>query len=153
MVDEINPRKGQAVLFSYIRYLDPVPLSDEYPKELPLKFSFILLFTGIAENELLLEHLGRSCNDLTTIKFKDHHQYTVADLERIQKTFESLPTQKKLLVTTEKDAMRLNLPEFNSILKTMPVYYIPIEVDFHEPDKQIFDQLILEYAKKNKRDR
>ncbi len=152
IIDELKPKPHQQVFFSYIRYLDPVPLRKDEPVPIPPKLSFILLFTGIADNELLQEHLGRLCNDLTTIKFGDHHKYSKEDLQRIQKTYDGLPTQKKLLVTTEKDAMRLGLPELEPILSTMPIYYIPIEVELHEPDKQPFDQLILEYVKKNKRD-
>jgi len=153
IIDEIKPTKDQSVLFSFIKYLDPIPLHDYSPADLPTKFSCILLFTGIADNELLKEHLGRICNDLTIIKFRDHHRYTIEDIQRIEETFNGLPTQKKLLVTTEKDAMRLRTAELNPFLKTLPVYYVPIEIDFHEPDKQIFDQLILDYVKKNKRNR
>jgi tetraacyldisaccharide 4'-kinase len=151
IIDDIKPAKGQTVLFSFIKYLDPVPLHDYLPSELPSKFSFILLFTGIADNELLKEHLGRMCNDLTTIKFRDHHRYTPEDIQSIKEKFDDLPTQKKLLLTTEKDAMRLKTTDLSQVLKTLPVYYLPIVIDFHETDKQIFDQLILDYVKKNKR--
>lgn len=152
IIEEIKPLPHQKVFFSFIRHLDPVPFNDDIPIELHAKFSFILLFTGIADNELLLDHLHRMCNDLTTITFKDHHTYTLQDLERIQQAYESLPTQRKLLVTTEKDAMRLNEPQLKTFLAKIPLYYIPIEVDFHEPDKLQFDQFIQEYVKKNKRD-
>ena len=153
IIDDIHHAGNQQVLFSYIKYLDPVPLFDHLTSVLPSKFSFIMLFTGIADNELLKEHLGRMCNDLTTIKFGDHHHYVLKDLQKIKEKFDGLPTQKKLLITTEKDAMRLRTSELNGILKTLPVYYIPIEIEFHEHDKQLFDQLILDYVKENKRNR
>jgi tetraacyldisaccharide 4'-kinase len=153
IIDDINTKVNQKVLFSYIKYMAPVPLFDNQTSVLPAKFSFILLFTGIADNELLKEHLGRMCNDLTSINFGDHHRYSLKDMERIKEKFEGLPTQKKLLVTTEKDAMRLKTSELAGIIKTLPLYYIPIEIEFHDQDKQLFDPLILDYVKKNQRNR
>ena len=153
IIAEIKPMYHQQVFFSYIKYGGPVPLNENTPSAIPLKLSFILLFTGIADNDLLKEHLARLCTDLTTIEFRDHHQYTLKDLERIKNKYEGLPTQKKLLVTTEKDTMRLRTTELSQLLKTMPIYYIPIEVDFHGEDKNVFDKTILDYVEKNKRDR
>jgi tetraacyldisaccharide 4'-kinase len=153
IIADIKPKPHQRVYFSYIRYGEPIPLNDHLQTEPQQKYSFILLFTGIAYNDLLKEHLGRMCNDLTTIEFKDHHQYTEQDLRNIMSKFDGLPTQKKILITTEKDVMRLRTPELNAILKTMPIYYIPIEIDFHGDDKQSFDKSVLDYAEENKRNR
>jgi tetraacyldisaccharide 4'-kinase len=151
IIDEIGPKGHQQVFFSYVKYLDPMPLHDHLPVILPPRFSFILLFTGIAEDDLLKEHLSRICNDLTTIKFRDHHHYTNQDLQRIKEKYDTLPTSKKILITTEKDAMRLKMPELSTELKKLPVYYIPIEIDFHESDKPLFDKKILDYVNENKR--
>jgi tetraacyldisaccharide 4'-kinase len=148
---DIRPKNHQQVFFSYIKYGEPLPVNDHKPETLPSKHSFILLFTGIADNDLLKEHLGRICNDLTTIEFGDHHKYTLKDLEKIRNRYEGLPSQKKLLVTTEKDAMRLRTTELTQIVKAMPIYYIPIEIDFHGEDKQLFDKTIIGYVAENKR--
>lgn len=153
IIDDIKPKSHQRVYFSYIKYGMPIPLNDHFQKELQQKYSFILLFTGIASNDLLKEHLGRMCNDLTTIEFKDHHRYTEVDLRKIMNKYDSLPTQKKILITTEKDVMRLRTPDLNVILKSMPIYYIPIEIDFHGDDKLSFDKSVLEYVEENKRNR
>ena len=153
IITDIQPKQYQKVFFSYIKYGDPLPLYEHLPVNFPARHSFILLFTGIADNDLLKEYLGRICNDLTTIEFRDHHKYTTRDLEKIKCKYDGLPSQKKILITTEKDVMRLRIPELNDILKTMPIYYIPIEIDFHGEDKQSFDQTILKYVEKNKRNR
>ena len=153
IIDDLRPKPHQRVYFSYIKYGTPIPLHDQAPADLQQKYSFILLFTGIANNDLLKEQLRRMCNDLTTIEFKDHHQYKEQDLRNIMSKYDDLPTQKKILITTEKDVMRLRIPDLNAILKTMPIYYIPIEIDFHGEDKQLFDKTILDYAEENKRNR
>jgi tetraacyldisaccharide 4'-kinase len=153
IIADLKPKPHQRIYFSFIKYRDPIPLHDQFPVDYQQKYSFILLFTGIANNDLLKEHLRRMCNDLTTIEFKDHHQYKEQDLSKIISKYNDLPTQKKILITTEKDVMRLRTTDLNPILKTMPIYYIPIEVDFHGDDKQSFDKSVLEYVEKNKRNR
>jgi tetraacyldisaccharide 4'-kinase len=153
IVADLKPKPHQSVFFSFIKYGEPIPLHDHFSADSQQKYSFILLFTGIANNDLLKEHLRRMCNDLTTIEFKDHHQYKEQDLSKIMSKYNDLPTQRKILITTEKDVMRLRTTDLNPILKTMPIYYIPIEVDFHGDDKQSFDKSVLEYVEKNKRNR
>ena len=44
--------------------------------------------------------------------------------------------------------MRLKI--FKKELENLPIYYLPISVNFHEKEK--FDNLIIDYVKKNKRD-
>ena len=75
------------------------------------------------------------------------------DLENIRSRFEDLPSRKKIILTTEKDIMRLKIPEFSNFLKNLPLFYLPIEINFHEKDKQIFDKLITDYVGQNQRNR
>ena len=153
IMSDIRSGKHQQVFFSYIKYGEPVPLHEHLAPDLPSKHSFILLFTGIADNDLLKEHLGRLCNDLTTVEFRDHHNYTVKDLEKIKDKFDGLPSQKKLLLTTEKDAMRLRTAELAPVIKNMPIHYLPIEIAFHGEEGDLFNKTVLEYVEKNKRNR
>ena len=120
---------------------------------LPLKITSILLFTGIANDYPLIEHLERMCSDLVVEKYPDHHAYSEKDLEKIVGRFKDLPTQKKILVTTEKDMMRLKNQKFANYLKNLPLFCIPMEIDFHGADKAIFDEEILRYVKENSRNR
>jgi tetraacyldisaccharide 4'-kinase len=110
------------------------------------KLSYILLFTGIANDYPLQEEIGRKCTNLSILKFPDHHQYGMKDLENIRARYTDLPSRKKIILTTEKDMMRLNTPEFSSFLKNLPLFYIPIEINFHDNDKLVFDKMIKNYV-------
>jgi tetraacyldisaccharide 4'-kinase len=148
IIDDLRPRSHQEVFFSYLVHLEPVPAFDcDVPFQ--QRYPFILLFTGIANDDPLREHLERRCTELIRMKFCDHHPYTEADLLEIKKRFDDLPTQKKVIVTTEKDMMRLRLPEFSHLLKGLPIYYIPIEAEFHAGDKPKFDKIVLDYVEQN----
>jgi tetraacyldisaccharide 4'-kinase len=130
-----------------------VAVNDNSVSVLPQKLSYILLFTGIADDSSLKEHLERICTDLKAIHFRDHYQYTLKDLEFLKKNFDDLPSQKKIILTTEKDVMRLKTPELSNFIKNLPLFYLPIEVELHGTDKQNFNNEILTYVEKNQRNR
>jgi len=149
---ELNAHAHQRIYFTYIRYGDPLPLSDSQDiTEYPQRVNMILLITGIGNDGPLCEHLERKCSELVRIGFRDHHPYTVKDLEMITRRFHDLPTQKKVIVTTEKDVMRLRTPQLSGQWKTLPIFYIPISMEFHGNEKEDFDQQILRYVSENQR--
>ncbi len=152
ILTDLQPGSHQRVYFSYISYREPVALFDPENQLFPAKISNILLFTGIANDYPLREHLSRLCRELIVIKYADHHQYSLQDIADLTKKFDDLPTRKKVLVTTEKDAMRLKTPELSTNLEKLPLFYVPMEIDFHGTDKEKFDIEILNYVDKNKGD-
>jgi tetraacyldisaccharide 4'-kinase len=146
--EEISPGPSQRLFFSFLTYGNFVPFNQEEDLAILQKVSYILLFTGIANDYPLQEEVGRKCADLSIMKFPDHHQYEMKDLEKIRSKFMDLPSRKKIILTTEKDIMRLKIPEFREFLKDLPLFYIPVEVSFHEKDKLEFDKLINDYVEK-----
>jgi len=153
IVEEIRPSAHQRLYFSYIKYRDPVPVFEEPGLTFPSKVTNILLFTGIANDYPLREHLERMCSELVVVRFPDHHSYTGRDLEEITRKFNDLPTQKKIVITTEKDVMRLKTHELASYLKNLPLFCVAMEIEFHGTDKENFDNEIKRYINKGQRDR
>lgn len=151
MLEEMNPLSHQSVYFSYLKYDTPVPVYENEFSDFPQKTSYILMFSGIADDYSMREQLEKLCSDLTVIKFPDHHHYKLSDLEMIKRRFTDLPTQKKVIVTSEKDVMRLKTAEFNNFFKSLPLFYLPVEVSLHGSDKELFEKEIINYVEKNKR--
>jgi len=147
----LHPASHQSLFFSFIRYGAFVPFQNEGVDPIPEKINTILLFTGIADDYPLQDYLKRKCSELITLKFPDHHPYNEKEIEVIKRKFEGLPTKKKILVTTEKDMMRLKTSALYTKLKNMPLFCVPIEIDFHGNNKELFDQEILTYVKANRR--
>lgn len=154
ILNSIKPSPYQKVLFSYIKYGKMQSLWKDSEQEEPRdRYSVIMLVAGIA-NPYPLEHeLRKICNDLITLRFNDHHKYTRRDFESIKRNFNDIYTRNKLLITTEKDAMRMLNPEVKDLAAELPIYYMPMEIDFHNGDKKIFDETLNEYVRKNKRER
>jgi tetraacyldisaccharide 4'-kinase len=61
-----------------------------------------------------------------------------------------LKSPVKYLITTEKDAVRLR--EFTNIAEPIrsAFFYIPVGIHFLNDDKDEFDNLIVDYVRKNK---
>ncbi len=148
IIADLRPANHQRVYFSFIRYGELVPLwTNSCLRKSGEKYSTIVLFAGIANVYPLQDHLKRECTELIIYQFPDHHQYTSKDLDRIKRNFDDLYSRNKLLVTTEKDAMRLLNPDLIKQASKMPVNYLPIEIDFHGSDKDGFNEQILNYVK------
>lgn len=115
-------------------------------KQVPL-----LLLTGIADPRPIRTFARSISTRLHEMRFPDHHTYTEKDLSKILEKRESMDHPEALILTTEKDAMKiqeLNVPD--SLKKHF--YYVPIRVSFMD-DKQEkeFNQIILNYVRSNQR--
>lgn len=153
IIEDLSPGKHQQVFFSYINYGDPVPLLESPPVGYPAKLVSILLLTGIADHSLLREHIERFCTDIILMKYRDHHIFTESDIKQIEARFNDIPTHKKVILTTEKDAMRLKTTELSPLLKHLPVFYFPIRIEFHGKDKELFDNQVLSFVNRSKKSR
>ncbi len=145
----IKPRVHQQLLFSYISYGEPVPLCSKHKDLLKDYYNTILLFSGIANSYPIQEHLRTKCHELYEMDFMDHHKYSLQDIEKIRVNFENFFTRNKIIFTTEKDAMRLDKSVLRDAIKNLPIFYIPIEIRFHNGDSAIFDDQIKGYVEGN----
>lgn len=99
----------------------------------------VMALSGIANPKPLIRYLKGFPAKVKVKHFPDHHNFTRRDLESIAKRFEELEGQRKIIVTTEKDAVRLtNNPYFPHELKKC-IYYQPIEVKFDPMNSDNFD--------------
>jgi len=151
VLNELASKKNKPIYFSYIKYKNIIPYSALAKEFQPDFNSSILLLTGIANPLPLYYELKNSYKFVQHISFNDHHTFTDEDISKIKTVFNKIIGNNKLIITTEKDIMRLSLPKINEQIKELPVYYIPIEIDFHGEDKQEFDNKILNYVKENRR--
>lgn len=107
----------------------------------------VMLLTGIAHPRYLVRHIRQYPFKVMVNHFPDHHDFTKQDIIEIQKKFEEMAGEHKIIVTTEKDAVRLmHNPYFPKKLKPF-TFYIPIEVrmvkgvDDHDLIEEIKAQL------------
>ncbi|MDO9256491.1 MAG: tetraacyldisaccharide 4'-kinase [Bacteroidales bacterium] len=149
LLEEIKPYPGQLVCFSYINYLPfetVYKTACQYSSKADNVYSIIMV-TGIGNPGPMQEYLRRMCTDLELMEFSDHHEFNEKDLLLIKDKFKNLPTKRKIIVTTEKDAKRLQNAEAEAVLGDLPIFYAPINFEFHPADKMQFDEAILAAVK------
>jgi tetraacyldisaccharide 4'-kinase len=157
IVKEVNKAPYQNLYFTSVKYLTPQPLFSEsssgenvFSKK-EKKEQGTVLVTGIANPLPFKDYLGSFFSEIIHFSFPDHYRFTEKDIHKICQAFVSLGTSRKWIITTEKDAVRLR--EFSNFAESIRkmFYYIPVGINFLNNDKDEFDNLILEYVRKNKR--
>ena len=143
IIKEIEPLPHQGVFFSAIAYgtiyhiiRNTYGYFDEETE--------VLLITGIANPKPLKEYLEQHINTYYMMHFNDHHIFSIDDWKDIKKRFESVQAEKKILLTTEKDAMRLQ--KFVQEIDGMPFYVLPIEHKFLFQEGDKFTQKIIGFV-------
>jgi len=104
--------------------------------------SHVVLISAIANVDYLLDHLDEICIVDNIIKYEDHHYFTDFELEQFKKINDNITVDNSVFLTTEKDAMRLALHKEFLIKHQIPIFVLPIEVDFLNQDSEAFDLFI-----------
>ena len=113
----------------------------------------VLLVTGIASPAPIMERLDGCTKQIETLSFGDHHDFTHRDMQQIKERFKRLTGEKRLVITTEKDATRLvNHPGLDEELKPF-IYALPIEIEILQNQQDKFNQHIIDYVRENTRNR
>lgn len=156
--DSLKILPGQKLFFSTITYSNPVPLSGNkltgnlIMQEDRRNIRGTVVITGIAAPDPLLRYLEKYFIEIKHLAFPDHHFFNYDDFNRITDIWNNLKSKEKYIITTEKDAVRMyEAGVFTPSFKEA-AYYIPIEVNFLNNSKLMFDNIILDYVRKNKRD-
>ena len=138
MLAEIDPYPWQRVYFSRYKYAAPRDLlRPDVRRPLNLE-THVLLVSAIANTDYLLQHLAHEVASVQTLEFEDHHLFTEDDLEAVRRRFEAMPQRNKIVLTTEKDATRLELHEQYLWKHELPVCVLPVEVAFLNTDEPLF---------------
>ena len=158
---------GYGNLVPMRNYIDPLndysDFSFSKPQDITLddlkanKYNVVLL-TGIASPHQLESDFRQFCQ-FTPIRFEDHHNFTKKDIDLIASKTKQSESGNTIVVTTEKDAMRLieymrNNPGDDAEFirnRYQDFYVLPVEVKFMKEKQDEFNQIILSYVQKNSR--
>ena len=150
ILKDIKPKDKQKIFYSSVFYQPLIPLfKNDYPIPDINKNYSVLLLTGIANSHGLYNHLAEKARDVIHLPFPDHHVFYSADIAKVIKSFQDISNPDKVIITTEKDAMRLQSDTFeNDEFKTAPVFYLPISVKVHA--EKDFEDAIMNSLLKSK---
>jgi tetraacyldisaccharide 4'-kinase len=144
IVKEIHPGPEQRVFFTAIQYGEACHIKTKKSYKLNDKTE-VLLVTGIANPKPLKAMLEENSKTYYFLQYPDHHIFTIDDLKEIKKRFSQFESPDKIILTTEKDAVRL--VKFDKALAELPLYVIPIRHDFLFGEEEKFNELVINFIR------
>ena len=146
--NRIKPFKHQNLFFSSFDYcnLRSLVSADEKPLTMIKAQTSVFLLTGIANPGPLLKKVKCLTANVIHHDYPDHHVFSTKNIAKLAEELKACVSSQKLILTTEKDAQRLQLPELLALLKDLPVYFLPVTARFHQPDDERFNKLIELYV-------
>jgi tetraacyldisaccharide 4'-kinase len=139
---ELRLNEGQELFFTSIAHDEAYHFTTHRRRPLGRETE-ALLFTGIANPGPLKNHLQETLNSYEEIRFSDHHLFDIDDVKGILRRFSAMESEEKVMLTTEKDAVRLG--RFASVLKDEPLFIVPIRVEFLFGDEERFRRRIFNF--------
>lgn len=140
----------QKLYFTTLKYrnLQPVYCGEELPLKQIQSETNILLLTGIASPKQIVLDLQPYSKNIIPMSYRDHHQFTNRDIEKLNAKFAEM-SAPKMIITTEKDNARLFGMEGLSDEVRHNLYILPVEIEFMLNQQEDFNERIIGYIKKN----
>lgn len=105
----------------------------------------VILVCGIARPKYLIDYLKPKVNRLHVMDFDDHKDFSKYHVGQVKAAYNSFTSEKKLIITTEKDAIRLQKHRQYLQEERLPVFALGIEVRFHFDETKAFNDSIRNY--------
>ena len=126
---------GVPVSFSLFSYGEVVPVFNSLVK--PSRW---LLVTGIAWPQPLVDYLKAQQALLEHLQYPDHHDFSETESNDVVHAYQKLKDKDTGILITEKDYARLN-PLTKELWKDIPLFYIPIAVEFVEGEDLLLQNI------------
>lgn len=144
IIKSLKPQPEQQLFFTAIKYGTPYHITQLTEKAIRPQDE-ILLVCGIANPKPLKQYLSEHAATYYQQEYSDHHIFRIDDLKDIEKKFTAVQSENKMILTTEKDAVRLI--KFKDELQHLPIYVLPIAHRFLFGEGDLFDKTIMDYVK------
>ena len=139
---EIAPSSQQKIFFCTTLYGHPYQIITRQERQVNTDDE-ILLVCGIANPKPLKNYLLEHSHTYYDQLYSDHHIFTIDDLQEIKKKFTEIAAEHKMIITTEKDAVRLM--KFEAELNDLPLYVLPVEHFFLFEEGPLFEAGVVNF--------
>lgn len=152
---KIGPYAYQDVFFSYVKYGSLRSMVEQEADDSEniidsTKVSKPLILTAIEQPLPMIEYLKRQYPNAVSICFGDHHNLTGRDMIKVGEVFEQ--NQCDYIITTEKDAARLDANDIYTTQWKEKTVVLPMEVDFKGSEVRLLE-IVERYLRENLRTR
>lgn len=144
----LNLRPFQQLFFSTFKYNKAYQLFGDKSFSINTLRGYnthVLLLTGIGNPLQMEQDIRAYAQHVTPCTFSDHHNFTKGDVERINERFSQLP-KPRIIITTEKDATRLQQVEGFTQEVREAIYTLPVEVQILRNNTETLTEQIRSYV-------
>ena len=134
---ELRPSPYQSIFFTDVKQGAPKPIfSDVAAERIPAGAKVVAL-AGIAHPEPFFESLKAKYNVVEKVAYGDHHIYKVKEIKALKELVER-HGEGVVVVTTEKDGVKLTSRKHIPEELQRALYVLPIEINFRDGDSALF---------------
>lgn len=141
---ELHLSANQKAFFTAIDYGEPYHILTKEKRPVT-KEDDIILLCGIANPGPLEKYLLEKAKVQHVLSYNDHHTYSKTDLDEVVVKLSEIRSQRKMIITTEKDAVKLI--QFNEVIMKLPLYVLPVHHCFLSGEGIQFDEIVNNYIK------
>jgi len=143
--NEVRRNDNQRVFFSKYIYGQPYKMYGGGERLILNDKLDVLLVVAIAGTEYLMEYVDAQSGEVKMMEYKDHHTFSNFDIGNIELYFKNMPEDRqRIILTTEKDAVRLDVHRELLQQLALPIYILPVAVQFIDEDES-FDDTVKEW--------
>lgn len=147
--ERINPTKNQEIYFSTYLYTPPVPITEKAKHITLFPDTPVILISGIAHPEPLQEFVKKTYNNVICYHFPDHYVFKEQDFTEIFRENQKMMEQGGVILSTEKDVMRIVTGVTKKIISLHPLFALPIGVEILFDEKEKLIKKINSYVRKD----
>jgi tetraacyldisaccharide 4'-kinase len=149
LIKKLKPFGHQSVFFTSISYQPFQELGGGNVTAALSSDTTVFLLTGIANPKPLLQYINQHTLNVIHHNYADHHQFSLKNIAKLAIDFSGCPASNKVIITTEKDAQRLRDPGLLPYVQHLPVWVLPIGIQFLNDGAEPFNQYINKYVSKH----
>ncbi len=149
---DVRRKESQQVFFSEYHYGHPYKMYGNGERLVLRESLDVLLVVAIAGTEYLLEYVDEKCGDVRMLEYNDHHPFSSFDIGDIEQHFNRMASDReRIILTTEKDAMRLD--SHRDLLRklSLPIFILPVAVRFLGDNPEAFSHAVKQWLLNFKR--
>ena len=139
----------QSLYFTRMRQGEITPLFADRAGGKVREGDPVIAMSGIANPVPLLENLRKRFDVVAELTFDDHHTYRLSDMRRLEALFAAYPDA--VVLTTEKDAVKLTNRKKVPEAVQQRLYYVPIHVSFVADSESEFLRQLELYVRTNQK--
>lgn len=145
IIKEIQPTSEQQVFFSKYSYQNPYYIFNSSYRINLAEHLNVLLVCAIARTDYLIDYVEPRASSVQLVEFEDHHVFTRYDLSNLVTRYRNLDKDTTIILTTEKDAMRLEAHREFILENQLPLFVLPVEVSFLFGEDTTFNDAIQQF--------